>query len=68
MKLHNAQNGDTPLKIVHRLMTEDMGEQTPIDKARVANQLLKTNVEKIEDLSDAELAELTGKLLKGLYG
>jgi hypothetical protein len=74
MKLHNAQNGDTPLKIVHRLMTEDMGEQTPIDKARVANQLLSQRnkeykpVDRIEDLSDAQLAELTGLILKGLYG
>lgn len=72
MKLHNAQNGDTPLKIVHRLMTEDMGEQTPIDKARVANSLLSHKdykpVDRIEDLSDGQLAELTKLILKGLYG
>lgn len=68
MKLHNPQQGDTPLSIVHRLMTEDMGEQTPIDKARVANDLLGTNVDRIEDLSDAQLAELTAKIMKGLYG
>jgi hypothetical protein len=74
MKLHNAQNGDTPLKIVHRLMTEDMGEQTPIDKARVANEYLSKAdkhykpVDRIEDLSDGQLAELTKYLLKGLYG
>lgn len=60
------KQGDTPLKIVHRLMTEEMGEQTPIDKARVANQLLGTNVDVIEDLSDAQLAELTAKIIKGM--
>lgn len=74
LRINNAQQGDTPLTIVHRLMTEDMGEQTPIDKARVANQLLSQKnkeykpVDRIEDLSDAQLAELTGLILKGIYG
>lgn len=66
MRLHIAQQGDTPLKIVHRLLAEDMGEQTPIDKARVANQLLGTKVDVIEDLSDAELTELAYKIAKGM--
>ena len=72
MKLHNAQNGDTPLTIVDRLLWEEMGEQTPIDKARVANDLLSQRnkgyvpVDRIEELDDSQLAELAGKIVKGM--
>jgi len=68
LRIGSAQQGDTPLMIAHRLLTEDCGYNTPRDKAVVANQLLGTNVDKIEDLSDAELASLVEHLVKQLYG
>ena len=74
LRIKGAQNGDTPLTIVHRLMTEEMGEQTPIDKARVANDLLSQGnrsyvpVDTIEDLSEEQLALLAELISNGLYG
>jgi hypothetical protein len=66
MKLHNAQNGDTPLKIVHRQLTE-LGNGTMEEKAGVANQLLGTEVEKIEELDEGQLAKLSQEIARVMY-
>jgi hypothetical protein len=66
LRIKNAKNGDTPLTIVHRQLTE-FGNGAPEDKAHVANSVLGTKVEKIEDLDEEQLAELSQKIAQVMY-
>jgi hypothetical protein len=58
--------GDTPLLVVTRQLNE-LGNGTPGEKAQVANYLLYTKVEKIEDLDEEQLAKLSQKIAQVMY-
>ena len=62
MKMHQGQRGDTPLLVLHRQLTEYVGEQTDADKARFANDLLGTDVWHISELSIEQMSQLSMRI------